>query len=174
MTWILGKLAGWRGYGAVAALSVALTWIVLGWRHDASMARIQAEHAQVLESIATASSDAMKSTLDEERRRYAALENARDNAEKMSATSAADAAAFRAANQRLRNRVNALAADARARYPALAEGGPTAAQAVDMLAYMLGRLGDAAGELAEYGDAARGAGLTCEFIYDSVASSAQP
>jgi len=52
-----------------------------------------------------------------------------------------------------------------ARNPTLAAGGPPTGSSVDMLAHVLGRAVQAAGQLAEYADRARIAGLTCERAY---------
>jgi len=70
--------------------------------------------------------------------------------------------------QQLQQRVDTLLADARASNPALADGGPTAGTSIDLLAYVFGRALDAAGQLAEYADSARIAGLTCARAYDSL------
>jgi hypothetical protein len=43
---------------------VAATTVVLGWRHDASMARMQAEHAQEQADIAQAALDQLISDID--------------------------------------------------------------------------------------------------------------
>jgi len=64
-----------------------------------------------------------------------------------------------------------LARAAVARDPAAADGSPAGAAAVDLLAYMLGRVSDRAAELASIADRARIAGLTCERAYASVRST---
>jgi len=61
-----------------------------------------------------------------------------------------------------------LARTAAARDPAAANGSPSGAGAVDLLAYMLRRLSDRAAELAGVADRARIAGLTCERAYDGL------
>lgn len=156
-TYLLAGLAG-------AAL-VAAGWLAWNWHGDA---RYDAGYQMAVKDQQAEAAEEMKKVLEENQRRTAALEIARDNAEKMAATAATDAATARTAAERLRNRANALAADAKRRYPALAEGGPSAGAALDLLTYMLGRLGEAAGQLAEYGDAVRIAGLTCEASYDAL------
>ncbi len=56
----------------------------------------------------------------------------------------------------------ALTRAAAARAPAAADGSPAGTDAVDLLAYMLGRVSRRAEELAGVADRARIAGLTCE------------
>ncbi|HCW17692.1 MAG TPA: DUF2514 domain-containing protein, partial [Achromobacter sp.] len=80
----------------------------------------------------------------------------------------ADAAGARAERDGLRIRANALARAAVSRDPAAADGSPTGAAAIDLLAYMLSRVSDRAEELAGVADRARIAGLTCELTYDEV------
>lgn len=150
---------------AGGALLVAAGWFAWNWHGDT---RYDAGYAAAVVDQQAAAAEEMQKVLKENKRRVAALEIARDNAEKMAATAATDAATARAAAERLRNRANALAADAKRNYPTAAEGGPATGSAIDLLAYMLGRLGQAAGQLAEYGDAARIAGLTCEASYDAL------
>nr|WP_255508620.1 DUF2514 family protein [Achromobacter sp. ACM02] len=111
---------------------------------------------------------AVEAARTEERRRTAAMEQARDNAQKKAAVAVADAAGTRVERDRLRARANTLARAAVAEQPALADAGPSGAAAVDLLAYMLGRAIDRAEALAGVADRARIAGLTCERAYDEV------
>ena len=164
-----------KSYLGWAALAVAIFlsgWWVQGWRKDAQIADLKSSHAQVLTDIASATTEAMRSTLQEERRRYAVVESARNEAEKLTQAAAGDAAKYRSAYSRLLNSTDKMVADLKREYPAIAEGGPTAGASIDMLAHMLGRIGEAAGELAAYGDAARNSGLICERTYDGL--SEQP
>ncbi|MCW3641558.1 DUF2514 domain-containing protein, partial [Burkholderia cenocepacia] len=78
----------------------------------------------------------------------------------------ADAFAARAAAGSLQQRVDQLAAAAR--HPAVAAGSPAAGDALDMLADVLGRIDQRAGDLAEYADRARIAGQQCERDYDAL------
>lgn len=166
------SLAGWKGYAAVglavAALASTAAWTVQGWRADARAARIEAAWAAERETSALAIVAAVEAAREEERRRTAALEKVRDDATKQAAAAARDAAGARAERDGLRAHANALARTAIARDPAAAGGGPPGASAVDLLAYMLGRVSDRAEELASVADRARIAGLMCERAYDSV------
>lgn len=67
-----------------------------------------------------------------------------------------------------RRRADTLAHAAASRDPTLADGSPSGATAIDLLAYMLGRTVDRAAALAGIADRARIAGLTCERAYDEV------
>jgi len=162
---MFGLLTGWRGYAAAAVVAASLAgptgWIAQGWRKDA-------QHAQYLAAQAQATVAAVEAARIEERRRTAAVEKARDDAQKQAAVAAADASAARVAGQRLRARIDAILADASSRDPALASGGAPTGAPLDLLAYMLRGAIDRAGQLAEYADHARIAGLTCERAYDGL------
>lgn len=76
----------------------------------------------------------------------------------------------RAAAVSLRERADALAAEARCAPsdPPAADGGPATNAAADLLAAMLRRVDDAAGTIGEYADQARAAGQLCERTYDAL------
>ena len=78
----------------------------------------------------------------------------------------ADAAAAASAADGLRKQVAVLVE--RARQPAVAAGSTPTGDAVDLLADVLGRADERAGELAEYADRARIAGQQCERDYDAL------
>ncbi|WP_244235135.1 DUF2514 family protein [Achromobacter veterisilvae] len=163
-------LMGWKGYAAVALAGGLIlggaAWTAQGWRWDAKLARAETAWAQEHEAQAQAAMTAIEAARDEGRRRTAAMEKARDDAQNQAAAAAADAAGLRAEHDRLRARVNALAHAAAARDPGAAEGSPAGTDAVDLLAYMLGRVSRRAEELAGIADRARIAGLTCERAYE--------
>lgn len=161
-------LAGWRGYAAALVAGAAVAGYVAWAIQAGNIARIELQHSQEQQARDRAALAAYDQLTTENARRYAALEAERDTAQKAAATARADAAGQRAAADRLRQRAERMVADAIARNPALAEGGPATGAAVDMLAHVLGRAVDAAGQLAEYADAARIAGLTCERAYDAL------
>lgn len=165
-------LAGWRGYAAAAIAGGLLfggaAWTAQGWRGEATLALAQASHAQEREGQAQATVAAIEAARTEERRRTAAVEKSRDDAREQAAAAVADAAHARAEHDGLRTRARALARAATVRDPTAADGSPAGADAVDLLAYMLGRVSDRAAELAGVADRARVAGLTCERIFDSL------
>jgi len=167
-----GALSGWRGY-AVAALAGGLllgggAWVARGWLGDARQAKVEVAHARELEAQAQATLDAVEAARKEGRRLTAAMEKARDDAQKSAADAAADAIGARAEHDRLRTRANSLAHAAVARDPSASDGSPAGADAVDLLAYMFGRVSDRAAELAGIADRARIAGLTCERAYENL------
>lgn len=94
------------------------------------------------------------------------MEKAREDATKQTAIAVADAARARAERRRLLERANALAGAAASRDATLTDGSSAGADAIDLLAYMLGRVSHRAEELAGIADRARIAGLTCERAYD--------
>lgn len=163
-----GVLAGWRGYAAVAIVGAVVAWTAQGWRYGAEIAELQRQQAEENDAQAQATVAAVEAARTEERRRTAAMEKARDDAQTLAAAAAADAAGVRDERDRLRARANTLARSAVARDATLASGGPSGAAAIDLLAYMLGRAIDRAAALARIADRARVAGLTCERAYDSL------
>ena len=101
------------------------------------------------------------------------LRNAQDqNAEQAEALLAAVDSAraiAAAANERLRDAAQDLAAVARSRCAASTTpgSGPPGADALDLLAELLGSVDEAAGKYAAEADASRIRGLTCEAAYDN-------
>lgn len=172
LTRAAGMLAGWKGYAAAALVGGlalgAAAWTAQAWRYTAQLADVRAAHAQDRDAQAQATVAAVEAARSEERRRMAAMEKARDDAQKQAAAAAADAVGARDERDRLRARANTLARAAVTRDPALASGSPSGAAAVDLLAYMLGRAVDRAQALAGVADRARIAGVTCERIYEEV------
>lgn len=165
---MLSILAGWKGYAAVALVAAgAGGWLV--WTiQDAALSDLRAQQAQVLEKQAQATVASVEAARKLEQQRTAAVEKERDNAQEKYKQAAADAAARSAATQRLRQRIDQVLANARSLNPAFADGGQTAGDPLDLLADLLTRSLETAGQLATYADQARIAGLTCERSYDAV------
>lgn len=170
---MIGLLAGWRGYAAALAVGAAVAGYVAWAIQAGNIARIELRHSQEQHARDRASLAAYDRLITENARRYAALEAERDTAHKAAAAARTDAAGQRAAAERLRKRAERMVADAVARNPALADGGPAAGATFDLLAHVLSRAIDAAGQLAEYADSARIAGLTCERAYDALRGGAR-
>ena len=80
----------------------------------------------------------------------------------------ADARTAAATSDQLRRRVAELVA---ARRSAPSSGGSSAGDPLDLFADLFSRLDRRAGELAEYADDARGAGLACERSYDTLTTT---
>lgn len=165
-------LAGWRGYAVVALLVAGVVggsaWTARGWLADASEAKAASDRDKERLAEAQAKMTAIEAAREEGRRRTAEVEKARDDAKKQAAAAVASAASARTEHNRLRDRADALARAASGRDPAAADGSPSGADAVDLLAYMLGRVSERAAEVAGIADRARIAGLTCERIYDAL------
>ncbi|AZR86511.1 phage-related conserved hypothetical protein [Bordetella bronchiseptica RB50] len=171
-------MGAWRRSAVVALLSAALAagaaWTAQGWRKDAAIARQAAAFALERDRQAQATVAALEAVREEGRRRTAAVEKARDDAQELAAAAAANAVGARAERDRLRTHANALARAAVARDPDAADGSPTGASAVDLLAYMLSRVSGRAEALAGVADRARIAGLTCERAYEAVRGNVRP
>ncbi|KVF08998.1 hypothetical protein WJ04_09215 [Burkholderia vietnamiensis] len=113
--------------------------------------------------------DAVTAARAEEQRRTAAQSEIAKDANQQRTAALADAFAARAAAGSLQQRVDQLVAAAH--HPATASGSPATGDALDLLADVLGRADERAGELAAYADAARIAGQQCERDYDALTLS---
>lgn len=105
----------------------------------------------------------------EEQRRTAAQSEIAKDANQQRTAALADAFAARAAAGSLQQRVDQLVAAAR--HPAATAGSPAAGDPLDLLADVLSRADQRAGELAEALDASRIAGQQCERDYDALTAA---
>lgn len=171
VTWMLSRLAGWRGYAAAflagGLVLGAAGWAANGWRMGAQLAEERTSHATVMEEHARAALIAVQAARDEERRRVAAIEEIRNEADQELA--AVVERERRAADVRVRD---AVAEYARRHRPAsnsgAAQSGAPVGDPIGMFAELLGELDDLAGQYAAAADRARAAGLTCERAYDAI------
>lgn len=144
---------------------------------EAEVAALELKHAKARERQAAELAATVAEYRAKEASATLAIQKAQDAAHAQLVQAHADAAASRAAADRLQNRVAALVAAQRAAAPAGAAAagvGPPAHAPVDLLADMLRRLDAAAGELGEYADRARIAGLACERAHDAVSDPGGP
>ncbi|MBU9340729.1 DUF2514 family protein [Burkholderia multivorans] len=154
MTWLDPRV--W-----LAVIVAAIVGLAGGYfKGHADGARATAAEAQ------KAQLDAVSAARAEEQRRTAAQQEIANDANQQRTAALADAFAARAAAGSLQQRVDQLVAAAR--HPAAAVGSPATGDALDLLADVLGRADEAAGELAEYADRARIAGQQCERDYDAL------
>ncbi|UQP02222.1 DUF2514 domain-containing protein [Burkholderia multivorans] len=157
MTWFDPRV--WLAVIAAVVIGSAAGY-VKGHRDADQSAKVADQSKQI---------DALKAERDESNRRAAAQsENAKD-ANQQRTAALADAFAARAAAGSLQQRVDQLVAAAR--HPAAAPGSPATGDAFDLLADVLGRADQRAGELAKYADRARIAGQQCERDYDALTVS---
>lgn len=153
----LGYVAGliprwiWLSLGALA-IACLCAW---SWRAGAQYERGQWQ----AKALAQAQADAAETA-----RRIKTLEEARRAAEIRTHQALEDAAAAGAAAERLRQQIATILAA----HPAAAGGRAPAADAIGVLADVLGRCDARAGDLAAYADAARNAGALCEQSYDTL------
>ncbi|HIC7208530.1 DUF2514 family protein [Burkholderia stabilis] len=125
--------------------------------------------ADMKSEAATAQAKAVEATRTEEQRRTAAQSEIANDANQQRTAALADAFAARAAAGSLQQRVDQLIAAAR--NPTASAGSPAAGDALDLLADVLGRADQRAGDLAEYADRARIAGQQCERDYDALTAA---
>lgn len=163
---------------ALAALA-GLVVLLVGGQY-VTIVRLRADLAQERAARATDRADADRAYAAEQTRfrlesdrRAAALQEIVDDAQTKASQSRADADAAGAAAGRLRQRVAALAAAASGTPTdsTTAQGGPSAADAADLLADMQRRLGEAAGLLAHIADERGDAGAACERAYGALTPS---
>lgn len=142
----------------LVALAITAGGSYFKGHHDADQSATVSDQAKQIRDL--------KAERDESNRRAAdQSENAKD-ANQQRTAALADAFAARAAAGSLQQRVDQLAAAAR--HPAATAGSPATGDALDLLADVLGRADERAGELAAYADAARIAGQQCERDYDAL------
>ncbi|KVP77549.1 hypothetical protein WJ92_02925 [Burkholderia ubonensis] len=125
--------------------------------------------ADVQAAAATTQVKAVEAARAEEQRRIAAQQEVAKNAAQQRDQARADAAAAASAADGLRKQVAVLVAGAR--HPATTSGSQATGDALDLLADVLGRADQRAGELAEYADRVRIAGQQCERDYDALTQS---
>ncbi|WP_175663044.1 DUF2514 family protein [Burkholderia ambifaria] len=113
--------------------------------------------------------DDLANERNEFRRRLAAQQEIATDAAKERDQAVADAAAADGAAVSLRKQVAALVADVRR--AGASTGGTTAGNALDLLADVLGRTDETAGELARIADERGIAGRQCESDYDALTST---
>ncbi len=110
----------------------------------------------------------------EEQRRTKEISEIADEATQQVAVARADARAAGNAADRLRERVSQLVAASRATSnsaAASASTGQPGGDPLDVLVDVLGRTDGAAGQLGEYADNLRSAGLACERAYDALTTA---
>lgn len=165
-----GIIPGWIWFlitaGALAAAGVSQT----RFTHErANHAETRAQYAEKVAQAETAT----RAESEKNRRTEQELRDAQDqNAEQAQALLVAVDHARNlaaAANQRLRDAAQDLAAVARSRCAASTTpgGGPAGEDALDLLAELLGSVDEAAAGYAAEADASRIRGLACERAYDA-------
>lgn len=160
------------------ALGVALLLALAGMGYQAKQAAdARADHQQVTtafatyrEQIATSHAAALTQVRADESRARRVQQEALDAEFIARKAAEADAAAARTAAGQLRQRAQALATAARgsARDPATAGSSEAAGAAADLLADMLQRIDEAAGEIGRHADSARLAGQLCQRDYEAL------
>lgn len=154
----------------LAALAFGGGWMVNGWRMDAKLASLQADHASVLEQQANAVVASVQAARQIEQKRTEIVESQRDIAIEQNEVLATDVAAGAAVSERLRGQLSALRARHASRIATPANGGQGEqdTDAIGLLIDMLQGMDGAGRELAEYADRLKIAGLACERTYDGV------
>lgn len=132
----------------------------------------QAKWNKQAEAMAKAKADAVVLAREEEQRRQSEIDKVRQDAEKQIAMAESDAAAASAAADSLHEQARRLEARANqcAGNPAASQPGQATAQPGVVLADVLRRADERAGELAAAYDRSRAAGLACERAYDALLS----
>ena len=148
----------------IVALAITAAGRYFKGHHDADQSATLADQAKQIREL--------KAERDEYQRRTAAQQENANHAAKERDQARADAAAAASAADGLRKQVAVLIE--RARHPAATTGSPAAGDALDLLADVLGRADEAAGELAKIADESGIAGKQCEADYDALTVSTTP
>ena len=165
-------LMKWKGYVAAAGAGAIVAGLAVGigqgWRHDAKISAMVATHAQVMQGYADAAYQAQEQARQEEQRRITEMERIRNETDQEVARVRADERA--AAERRVQHAAEEFAARNRGNAGGIgvAGAGQTGTYPLDLLAELLSRANDRAGELAAIADRARVAGLACEASYDAL------
>lgn len=157
-------------------LAAALLWQALRL-HTAQLdaATTRTATAETLRNIADLTAKAAQAVRERETQWAQAQEKNAHETKSQITAARADADDARRAGDRLQQRVAALVAAARgaAANPGAQPAVAPAGDPLDLLADVQRRLDGAAGELAEYGDAARVAGAGCERDYDALTGASE-
>ena len=169
---ILDKLKAYGWMAAAIALGVLLgvqTMRLSAAQLDAATTRTS--HADTLRKIADLTTKAVEAVRAEETQRAQKLEAIANDTQKQIDAARIDAAAAARAADSLRGQLARYVAAARAASPgaSTAAPGPTASDALDVLADMLVKLDERAGIYAEAADRSRIAGVSCEQAYSALA-----
>ncbi|WP_324035142.1 DUF2514 domain-containing protein [Aeromonas caviae] len=167
---VLPFLAGALVIAALAGGGVALYGSGHAAGEEGERKTWQAKWNEEVARLATARTKAELKAREEEQRRQAEIDEVRDHAQEEIAQAQADAAAADLESGRLREQARRLAARASqcASHSSAPQGGPTAEQPAVVLADLLSRADERAGELAAAYDRARASGLACERAYDTL------
>lgn len=147
------------------AVSAALGF---AWWQRHIVQALQAEQAQRTAAVARLREQAMHDALVETTRRLTAQQEVAHASEDLARQQRADADLARAALDRLRRRAAGAGTCAGAGHPAAAAVGPAASAGGDLHADVLGRLGEAARQLAAVADERGRAGSECAGRYDAL------
>ncbi|MEC5321180.1 DUF2514 family protein [Brenneria populi subsp. brevivirga] len=164
---------------ALITLMAFLIWGFSHWRYTAGLDDANAawQHKWDQRDIADATALAKRQSDErqEERRRQEAINAISTNAQREIEQAQTDAVNAQSAADSLRDTIatirRKLAASETGRISATAAAGAARASTAILLADVLQRADDRAGELAAYADRARVAGLTCERAYDAITES---
>ena len=143
-------------------------------QHRSDAKTYQAERAAAALDSARVQIKAVDEARIEEQRRAHEISEIANEATRQIAVARADARAAGAAADRLRARVDQFVAASRAGGDSTASGassGQPGGDALDVLVDVLRRTDSAAGELGEYADNLKAAGLACERTYDALIKS---
>ena len=158
----------WRIGAVVVAILLAIGGYEL-WAHKQQQIgaanQRAADAGQTIKTLQQSLADA-KANAEETQRRLDAQKASQDEATKQAAQARADADAATAAGQRMRKQLDTYIAAVRAaaRDPAPGSVSPRepGADPLNLLAFLLSRTGEAAGDISRYADQLRTAGAQCE------------
>ncbi|MFH7526486.1 DUF2514 domain-containing protein [Aeromonas sp. A3] len=157
-------------YLMVVAIAACVMWGAYRHGVDVTTTEWQGKWDKQAAMLAESKAKDVAMARKEEHRRQAEIDEVRDHAQEQIAQAQADAAAAGVESGRLREQARRLAARASqcASNSGATQGSPAAEQPAVVLADLLSRADERAGELAAAYDRARASGLACERAYDSL------
>lgn len=167
---VLPFLAGALVIAALAGGGVVLYWSGHAAGEAGERKTWEAKWNEEIARLANARTKAEQEAREEELRRQAEIDEVRNHAQEKIAQAQADAVAAGVESGRLREQARRLAARASqcASNSGATQGSPAAERPAVVLADLLSRADERAGELAAAYDRARASGLACERAYDSL------
>ncbi|AYN94415.1 DUF2514 domain-containing protein [Pseudomonas sp. LTJR-52] len=153
-------------------LAIALGCLFGAYRHGVNVtnAKWEKQQSDAQAAQATLRAQEERTAREKEQRNQDDIETVRAETEKIKAQQQADARSADATRKRLLEQTDRLAASLRScsTNTGIASGSQTRANTADLLAELLRRADERAGELAQIADRARSSGSACERSYDSI------
>lgn len=157
-------------WGIAAAIAIGCLFGAYQHGVNVTNAKWEKQQSDAQAAQATLRAEEERTARETEQRRQAEIESIRADAQKQIQNAQADARDADLASERLRKQADRLAQSVRScpSDTGAADGGKTGTNPSVLLADLLSRADERAGELAKIADRARAAGLACERAYNTL------